>query len=278
MAAFLDNGMDELPFADKTWKTQRDPGRWPTFGRYAALRDRCTTPGGMIYLFQFTDGLIKVGSSVNPKIRKQGHRRTTGQAVVRAWTSPLHLHHGLNEAAMIAALGRVGRVHTGREWFTDVDFDAAVADASTLAFPDPISLDEGPSWSPVRENLEPPLLQLTYRQREFEAGMLERHELTVFERVGLMALKGLDADSIAIREGLPVDVVPGLLWYFENLPDINDDGPRMRLAERHWARLVNDYCEHWEPIVEQEHIRIRKFVADRAADFLRDLDRLGVTT
>lgn len=276
---------DELPFGDLSWKPTApyEGRRWyderttadrqPVQTRHTKLQRRCTTPGGTIYLIQFANEVIKVGSSVNPRLREADHRRSTGQTVAHSWASPVHLYHGLNEQAMIAALRRIGRQHEGREWFVGVEFAAAVRLAKSLAFPPLISIDEdSPRTSDAPRR---PLQGHWSRLHDLDLGMavdVEWASLTIFERVGIMARCGLDDESIALREDVPVEVVPGLLWYLENLPDVRRDWRWEEQAVRFWMQQTAAFCDRWEPLVEERHSEIQQQVTSRAASFLAELD------
>jgi len=91
---------------------------------------------GYLYVLEVTGGIIKVGFSVEPKARLKQHARASEKkalTVTREWVSPVHVEAGLNEEELIASCERLGGVSCmGREWFSGVRFDDAVAAAMRL--------------------------------------------------------------------------------------------------------------------------------------------------
>jgi hypothetical protein len=87
---------------------------------------------GFLYLAEFQDGLIKVGSSRAPRTRLEGifdQRKRSGAAVYsRLVVADIGRSHSYaEELKLVHRLRRIGNVRTGREWFVDIRFGEALS-------------------------------------------------------------------------------------------------------------------------------------------------------
>lgn len=98
-------------------------------------RDKSLDPDGYIYVIQFSTGHIKVGQTNNPRQRLSSHTHDAakmGAAVSQFWFSAPHRDYRKTESRLIDAMSAVGRRLSGREYYADCDFAAAVQLASGL--------------------------------------------------------------------------------------------------------------------------------------------------
>ncbi|MGY1672177.1 hypothetical protein [Geodermatophilus sp. SYSU D00710] len=104
-------------------------------------RKRALDPAGYLYVIEFSLGVVKVGETNTPQARASFHERDVarfGGTMTRWWLSDLHLNYRENEAELIAAGRRLGRLLGGSEYFADCSFDDLVAVAQRLQAASPI--------------------------------------------------------------------------------------------------------------------------------------------
>jgi hypothetical protein len=93
---------------------------------------------GHLYVIRFANGIVKVGRSATPTARVQVHKAEAerhGNALAEHWTSPAFEGFDVAEATLIGwCAARAGTLpHAGREWFSGLDYLAAVGEATRLA-------------------------------------------------------------------------------------------------------------------------------------------------
>lgn len=97
-------------------------------GRQIATAPRVHLNGaekGVVYVVEFTSGLIKVGKAVNAETRLATHRRRAalhGVEIARLWVSDRHHDYGDSEKQVIAACAAWGERVSG-EHFRGVAYD-----------------------------------------------------------------------------------------------------------------------------------------------------------
>lgn len=98
--------------------------------------------GGYVYLVEFDNGTVKVGSTANPKARFETFRRDAhafGLSIVRTWLSVLHDDYQRNEEKLLGLAAERGTSRDGREYFTGTTLADLRALAIKLDFP-PVDL------------------------------------------------------------------------------------------------------------------------------------------
>jgi len=85
--------------------------------------------GRYVYAIRYSNGIVKVGQTLNPRSRIGGHRQigfVFGAELEHCWLSPAHTEYRESEANLI----RLASVHGGsiisREYFAGADFEALV--------------------------------------------------------------------------------------------------------------------------------------------------------
>jgi hypothetical protein len=85
---------------------------------------------GYLYVVEFDSGVVKVGKTVNAESRLAAHARA---GLVRSsWASLHHLECSKTERQLVAFCTEHGTVHSGREYFRDLDFGLACACAERI--------------------------------------------------------------------------------------------------------------------------------------------------
>lgn len=100
-------------------------------------RDFTVDPDGYAYVLEFSNGIIKVGQTMAPRLRCRQHEikaQAVGVTVAQTWISPLHRRYDKTEKALISAAASMGRLAQGAEYFVGCDFDTLVKEASTWEF------------------------------------------------------------------------------------------------------------------------------------------------
>lgn len=91
---------------------------------------------GFVYLLEFSTGVTKVGSTVDPAVRVGQHlsaSRGFGADLVTGWLSEPHPHYLAVEQGVLNRARMAGAVPVfGREWLRGVDFDSPVACAEAF--------------------------------------------------------------------------------------------------------------------------------------------------
>lgn len=91
---------------------------------------------GHLYVLELSDGLVKVGFAGFPDGRIAQHKHglsKKGVQIARSWVSPKHLEAYLNEELLIAACAGLGaEARFGKEWFSGLRFEDAVAAARSI--------------------------------------------------------------------------------------------------------------------------------------------------
>jgi hypothetical protein len=93
--------------------------------------------GGYIYVIEFTDGTIKVGTTNNPPARLAAHRRSSisfGIDISRRWFSGIHENRLENEQLLIQAARALGGSSPTVEFFKGVRFDDIAGIAKRLKY------------------------------------------------------------------------------------------------------------------------------------------------
>jgi len=99
---------------------------------------------GHIYVVEFDQGTIKVGTSVDPKARLRSHAGLAAFfqiSIARRWISLPHANAQANEKALIHWCTERAQVVGGREWFGGLAFDEVVAHGRKLAGDSPLLPD-----------------------------------------------------------------------------------------------------------------------------------------
>lgn len=83
---------------------------------------------GCVYVIGFSNGLVKVGKSINPNNRLNAHRLTLGCVadIVDTWVSGYHLNYSENESLLISKL------NNNKSEIGNYDFKEIVSFAKTL--------------------------------------------------------------------------------------------------------------------------------------------------
>jgi hypothetical protein len=93
---------------------------------------------GVLYILEFSDGLIKVGRSTKPLQRVETHigtlRKYAQSELVRGWLSPFHADHVETEAALIECGHRLATSVRGNEFLVGACFADLVSFAGTLLY------------------------------------------------------------------------------------------------------------------------------------------------
>lgn len=93
---------------------------------------------GHLYVLELSDDLVKVGFAGFPDGRIAQHRFDLGKRgvqITRSWVSPKHFEAYLNEELLIAACAELGaEARFGKEWFSGLRFEDAVAAAKSIPF------------------------------------------------------------------------------------------------------------------------------------------------
>lgn len=104
-----------------------------------------TLPGGHIYVIRFSDGVVKLGMTVNPSNRLQQHRTKAagrGATVVEHYMSERHPEYIANELRLIAwGMAATGSTKRG-EYFPGLSYIEAVEYARSLI--DPLTAEPEP--------------------------------------------------------------------------------------------------------------------------------------
>lgn len=157
--------------------------------------------GGYVYILEFTDGLVKVGMSSEPRTRVSAltaAAKVFGQDALRGWLSPHHEQPTRSEARLIAAATALGGQSRAVEYFTGVSFPALVRLANRFPF-HPVDtkahLDE-------QERLEREWVVARYGSLEAKAahdGMANLARRLAGPRVGLGSPYGRQATARAVE-------------------------------------------------------------------------------
>lgn len=94
--------------------------------------------GGYIYLVEFDNGTVKVGSTANPRARFETFRREAhafGLSIVETWLSVLHDGYQGNEETLLGLAAEHGTRRDGREYFTGTTLAELRTRAVELNFP-----------------------------------------------------------------------------------------------------------------------------------------------
>lgn len=100
-------------------------------------RDFALDPDGYAYVLEFSNGIIKVGQTMAPRLRCRQHEikaQAVGVTLAQTWVSPLHRQYDKTEKALISAATSMGQLAQGAEYFVGCDFDALVQEASSWEF------------------------------------------------------------------------------------------------------------------------------------------------
>lgn len=97
---------------------------------------------GHVYVIAFSNGEVKVGRSVNVKVRRWQHTsaaRQRGLTVTGNWESPVHIEWDINEETLKLAAKMLGGtpIGTAREYFTGLKWAEVVNLACRLPFTSP---------------------------------------------------------------------------------------------------------------------------------------------
>lgn len=97
---------------------------------------------GVLYILEFSSGLIKVGRTAQPKKRVETHLRHirlyAGASLVRGWLSPFHENFLSTEAALIGRGHALSRSVQGNEFLVGAPFPELVSFARTLLYLPPM--------------------------------------------------------------------------------------------------------------------------------------------
>lgn len=88
-----------------------------------------------IYVIEFDQATIKIGTTRNTENRFQAHLRSArafGREITRTWVSEAHGEPYKAEAALVSAMVAAGGTQKGREFFDGVSFKDAVHLAEAL--------------------------------------------------------------------------------------------------------------------------------------------------
>lgn len=91
----------------------------------------------VVYVMQFSNGVIKIGRTSNFERRKHQHgaaAQAHGHDVVASWASAPHHNVVATERALVEAMLAAGGVQRGREYFSGVSFEEACRHAAALPF------------------------------------------------------------------------------------------------------------------------------------------------
>jgi hypothetical protein len=108
--------------------------------------------GGYVYAVEFTDGTVKVGTTVEPGKRIAKHARdgaAFGAIATRAWVSPQHDGAYRTETDLMLIANSLSTGVRRREYFVDCPFADVVNAARRLPFP-PVVAPTGPIADPDR--------------------------------------------------------------------------------------------------------------------------------
>lgn len=90
---------------------------------------------GCLYAAEFSDGAIKIGMSIQPRLRLGDHDRNArkhGSFVVRSWYCERHKEYQANEKVLIEWCQRNGTVVSGRETFSGLSYEEVIAYIESL--------------------------------------------------------------------------------------------------------------------------------------------------
>ncbi|HWB36857.1 MAG TPA: hypothetical protein VHA75_12605 [Rugosimonospora sp.] len=110
--------------------------------------------GGYLYAIEFTDGMVKVGTTSEPIKRIGSHARMGsrfGVGVGRVWISPPHADNFKTEAELVFVASRLASGVRHREYFTGCQFDLLVGQARQISFP---PIDAEASQARARDLIE----------------------------------------------------------------------------------------------------------------------------
>lgn len=83
------------------------------------------SPTHRVYAAEFKCGVVKIGTTTQPGLRRTDGLRFNGSTPIRFHYGPTHQMAGWPEFCALKRMARMGAVHKGREWFTGVRFEIA---------------------------------------------------------------------------------------------------------------------------------------------------------
>lgn len=93
---------------------------------------------GLLYILEFSHGVVKVGRTETPRKRVNHHINTvrsfTGAALQRGWLSAVHSNHVVTEKELIRRGVEIADRVEGNEYFFGASFKRLVAIARTLEY------------------------------------------------------------------------------------------------------------------------------------------------
>lgn len=93
--------------------------------------DRASTEGH-VYILGYSDGMVKVGQSIQPADRVFEHAKQAshhGSRITRVWVSGPHLEWAQRERDLKRLCRKYGTTRAGHEYFAGVEVDNLIADA-----------------------------------------------------------------------------------------------------------------------------------------------------
>lgn len=167
----------------------------------ASLLPPITESGGYVYVLGFDTGVVKIGSTTNPRARvvaQEGQAEALGVEVTGRWISPGHQDYRQNETSLLARVRETGGVLRRQEYFTGVGFDVVVEHGKRLPFEVPATF--------------PPPLRLTHANPEIDAAaLIKQRNACQFSRETLARLVGISDPYLAqIERGDRRTISPAL--------------------------------------------------------------------
>jgi hypothetical protein len=95
---------------------------------------------GCVYVMRFSNGIVKVGRTLNAAKRFTEHARDAARYAAKiehTWASPQHVGYAANEKALIAFCEQRWHRSGAIEYFADADYGAVTAYAQKLPFERP---------------------------------------------------------------------------------------------------------------------------------------------
>jgi hypothetical protein len=159
---------------------------------------------GHVYVLELSHGVIKVGCTTDPERRFDTHRRTAaifGSLITSQWLSPAHDLYYRSERRLLHLVEGAGGKKIGREHFSGVSFDDAVACAHSISFENLTEAETGRAarfYDSVKSGIQRGLDRTAQMEQDIaklEHSLGEAHECFRLYAVLVRHLIGLPAYS-----------------------------------------------------------------------------------